>query len=293
LKENYGETYRWLDEFLARSTPTEKMEGLVLVGFYDFLLGRLEKSLSGILAVRKIGESYGQDFIIANMDRMACDLYAELGRYDEARKAYASYREYHERTLPDQKELRAFAYANELGRVDLKQGRLKDARARVEENKALLPALPKAETAELFDLRYRILDAEVSLAEGSPEAALAAAEKMRLMNFPGMNAPNMIDYNIPLEKDVIARAYWKKGDLDAAVAEYRKLMTVDPKNQFRYLIHPLYHYRLGRILEEKGDKTGASMEYRKFIEFWKDADKIFPEPADARKRLAALNPAPR
>jgi len=56
-------------------------------------------------------------------------------------------------------------------------------------------------------------------------------------------------------------------------------------------IHPL----LGLILrlEEKGEKAGAAEEYRKFLACWKDADPIFPEPADARKRLAGLGPAPR
>lgn len=67
-------------------------------------------------------------------------------------------------------------------------------------------------------------------------------------------------------------------------------MTIDPSNQVRLLIHPLCHYRLGRVLEEKGDKAGAAAEYRKFLEYWKDADKTHSEPADARKRLAALGP---
>ena len=54
------------------------------------------------------------------------------------------------------------------------------------------------------------------------------------------------------------------------------------------MIPPLYHYRLGRVLEEKGDKAGAAGEYRKFLEYWKDADPTHPELAEARTRLAAL-----
>jgi hypothetical protein len=65
-------------------------------------------------------------------------------------------------------------------------------------------------------------------------------------------------------------------------------MTIDPANQVRYLIHPLYHYRLGRVLEEKGDREGARLQYQKFLDFWKDADASHPELADARKRLAGL-----
>ncbi len=95
-------------------------------------------------------------------------------------------------------------------------------------------------------------------------------------------------YNMPWLKDVLARALWKKGDLDGAIVEYRKLTTIDPANQVRWMISPLYHYRLGRVLEEKGDKAGAAGEYGKFLEYWKDADPTHPELADARTRLAAL-----
>jgi len=103
-----------------------------------------------------------------------------------------------------------------------------------------------------------------------------------------MNLPGLAVYNQPYIKDVLARAYWKKGDLDAAAAEYRKLTTIDPSNQIRWMISPLYHFRLGRVLEEKGDKAGAASEYRKFLEYWKDADPTHPELAEARTRLAAL-----
>jgi tetratricopeptide (TPR) repeat protein len=139
---------------------------------------------------------------------------------------------------------------------------------------------------------YQLLAAEVALAGDSPEKALAAAERLRLMDFLGMNTPDVALYNMPFFKDVLARAYWKMGELDKAIVEYRKLMTVDPRNQIRYLIHPLYHYRLGCVLEEKGDKAGAAGEYRKFLEYWKGADKAHPELADARKRLAALETKP-
>jgi hypothetical protein len=84
----------------------------------------------------------------------------------------------------------------------------------------------------------------------------------------------------------LARAYWKKGP-DAAVAEWE---ADDDRSidQVRWMISPLYHYRLGRVLEEKGDRAGAAVEYKKFLEYWKDADTDHPELADARKRLAAL-----
>jgi len=288
LREDYGEMSGRLEEFLARATPTGKMEGLWLVNFYDYLRGRLEKSLAGYLALRKIGESYGQYYIVYNVDWISGFIYADMGRFDEARKAFQSLPEYYERINPDRRNVGTIRHASALAWTELKQGRLQDARVRLEEIKSILPTLTEREDLEVFTFVYQLLDAEVALAGGSPEEAVAAAERLKLRDFPGMGTPRLTTYNIPFLRDALARAYWKKGALDKAAAEYRKLMTIDPSNQLRYLIHPLYHYRLGRILEEKGDKAGASGEYRKFLEYWKDADKTHPEPADAQKRLAAL-----
>jgi tetratricopeptide (TPR) repeat protein len=72
------------------------------------------------------------------------------------------------------------------------------------------------------------------------------------------------------------------------MAEYERLMTIDPKNQVRQLIHPIYHYRLAQIYEEKGMREKALEQYQKFLDLWKDADSTHPELADARKRLSAL-----
>ena len=100
---------------------------------------------------------------------------------------------------------------------------------------------------------------------------------------------------VPLEAPGPGPAAWlgylSVPDLDQAVAEYRRLTAVDPNTQVRYLIHPLYHYRLGRVYEEKGEKSDAASEYKKFLEYWKDADASHPELGDARKRLEALDPA--
>jgi serine/threonine protein kinase/Tfp pilus assembly protein PilF len=288
LRENYGETSRWLEEFLSRTTSTGKLEGLWLVNFYDYLLGRLEKSLAGYLSLRKIIESYDSGYLVATLDWISGFIYCDLGRFEQARKAFLAYYEYLGRGDPAKQNAYAAQHAFDLGWADLKQGSLEDARAHLEEIKSLLPTLNQEDLNDMTFL-YQLLDAEVALAGDSPEKAVAAAERLQLINFRGMTTPDVAFYNTPFFKDVLARAYWKKGEMDKAAAEYRKLMTIDPQNQIRYFIHPLYHYRLGRILEEKGDKSGAAGEYRKFLEYWKDADKTHPELADARKRLSALD----
>jgi tetratricopeptide (TPR) repeat protein len=146
----------------------------------------------------------------------------------------------------------------------------------------------KSPDQEDLQRRCQLLQAAVFLTENLPEKAVEAGEKIIPENFPTMNISSMPGYNFPFLKDVLARAYLKKGDLEKAIAEYKRLTTIDPKNQIRYLIHPLYHYRLGRVYEEKGEKAKAAGEYEKFLECWKDADPKHPELADAKKRLQSL-----
>ena len=288
LRENYGETSRWLEEFLNRSTATEKMEGLWLASFYDYLGGRLGKSLAGYQSLKKIAESYESAYLVATINWISGFIHCDLGRFEEARKSFLAYREYTKQGDPARQNANAAQHAFHLGWMDLKQGRLEDARALLQEIKAILPGLGE-EDMELANFLYQLLDAEVALAADPSEKALAAAERLKLLDFFGMNTASVAAYNTPFFKDVLARAYWKMGNLELAAAEYRKLMTVDPRNRIRYLIPPLYHYRLGRIFEEKGERAGAATEFGKFLELWKDADKTHPELADARKRLAALS----
>jgi tetratricopeptide (TPR) repeat protein len=173
--------------------------------------------------------------------------------------------------------------------VDLKQGRLDTAKAKLLEINPLIADVDSGSRDRVV-IQYHILEAEVFLAENSFEKAIEAGKKIVPEDFPHMNVSSMPQYNIPFLKDVLARVYWKKGDLDKATAEYSRLTTIDLNSQVRYLIHPLYHYRLGRVYEDKGDKAKAASEYEKFLAGWKDADASHPELADARKRLESLKP---
>ncbi|MDH4270515.1 MAG: protein kinase [Candidatus Aminicenantes bacterium] len=288
LKEDYAETERWVDEFIRRvPTPQTESEGLALRNFYDHLLGRLDRSLSGYLSSLEQLEKFQMGSIVAYTHLYMGFVYIERGEFDNARKALQVWMDDVEKRSPSYLSYNKAYYCFVLGLIELKQGRLEAAKVRLTELEGLLPNVTSAEQEE-FALYRRLLEAEVALAGNSLEQAIRAGEKIEFLGLQSVNIGYVFSYNIPFQKDVLARAYWKKGDLDKAIAEYERLTTIDPKNRLRMLISPLYHYRFGRVLEEKGERDRAGLEYEKFLKCWANADPRFVELKDARARLAAL-----
>jgi tetratricopeptide (TPR) repeat protein len=98
----------------------------------------------------------------------------------------------------------------------------------------------------------------------------------------------LLNYQMLFLKDVLARAYQQGGEIDKAIREYERLMTFDPEGKDRYLVHPKYHYSLGKLYEEKVQKRKAIEQYEIFLDQWKNADEGLPEVEDALIRLVEL-----
>jgi len=288
LREDYAGAYRWLVEFDNRApTPSAKIESAWIRAFMDYLLGKWDSSLAAYAEIRKEADAVGVGYFVATVDWITSFILRDKGRGEDAIAAYGRFTDWGNRERSGGPMFFRATQDFFAGWVDIERGRTADAKARLAEMEPLLPEVGP-DNVNLVTFLCGLLRAEVAVAGDEPDRAIALGREIIFPDFPSISTPTMASYNVPFIKDVLARALWKKGDLDAAAAEYRKLTTIDPSNQIRMMISPLYHYRLGRVLEEKGDKAGAAVEYRKFLEYWKDADPAHPEPADARKRLAAL-----
>jgi len=204
-------------------------------------------------------------------------------------------REYFNKVYDYVKDFRDFnlndkaMFVSILGYLDVMQGKIDSAKARLDEIKFLLPNLPERYYwKEQTNITYRMFQMEVMVAEGYYKNAIAIGKDLIFKEVPDMNPKALWFVNIPSLQDVLARAYFQTGELDKAITEYEKLITFDQKSKDRRLIHPKYHYRIAKLYQEKGWIDKAINEYEKCIEIWKDADDGLPELVDAKKRLANL-----
>jgi tetratricopeptide (TPR) repeat protein len=80
-------------------------------------------------------------------------------------------------------------------------------------------------------------------------------------------------------EDCLANAYLEIGRFDEAIAEYRRILELNPR-------YPLAHYRLGQAYERKEQLDLARRAYQTFLDLWRDADDDEPHVRAAREWLA-------
>jgi len=289
LKEDYPEAMKWVDKEIAMASSLgAKREGYLYKGFYHFWLGNLEKSLVDLQKAEEFAEAAGSITGKAYGEWFKGWVYYDRGEFELSRQYNENWLDVYLKYNPGSASSFKSHYSFLLGLIELGEGRIDSAKARLAELNSLFPELVPGDK-EAAAIYIDFLQAEILLAEGSYDKAISVFEKASPPSPPVLqNTSQIIGYNTPFLKDVIARAYQQKGDLDRAIAEYERLITFDPNTKGRYLIHPKYHYRLARLYEEKGWKGKAIDQYERFLDLWKNADPGTSEVEEAKKRLAGL-----
>jgi len=290
LEEDYPGALKSMEEYIAKA-PSPALRGQAVFG-HAFLLnwtgaaGRSAAELRDFIALAELRDSGEAK---ASADVLLALVYWGTGEYARARTHLESwYRFASGAGAPGpEKQAERVNYIFLLGMFDLSEHRMTEARARLTELDGLLSKVDPSR-AEILAFLVSFYRGEVLLASGAVDEAIAVLEKVPPPGPPPSIGNILGIYNAPVLRDPLARAYAAKGDLDRAVAEYERLVTVDPSGKDRTLIHPLYHFRLAKLYEKKGLRDKAKAEYGRFLGLWRRADRGRPEVEEARKRLAAL-----
>jgi serine/threonine protein kinase/Tfp pilus assembly protein PilF len=287
--EDYPRALDFIQQYITIApSPSFKAEGYWIQGFLNYWLGNLEQALSDFRVSMELENVANSQSLGSRTYYMGMWIYLENGEYDLGREAQENTLDRlkdNAGNLPPYWAARSLYY---LGLLDLKEGKIESAKSRLEVMNDYLPQIERNKERVLH--RIMLLKAETLLAEKKYEEAVDLCEKELLQHKTGWN--NNYNFNIPLyadNSDVLARAYQELGNLDKAISEYERIMTIDPDDpDDRYPIPPRYHYRIALLYEQKGWSGKAIEHYEKFLEFWKNADSSFPEVKDAKKRLAGL-----
>ena len=92
----------------------------------------------------------------------------------------------------------------------------------------------------------------------------------------------------PLFFDSLALAYYKAGKKAEAQEQYEKIQALTYHRIWDGDIFAKSFFMLGKIAEEREERSKAVEYYEKFLDLWKNADPGIPEYREARHRLAAL-----
>ena len=306
FKEEYDACFVLIERAYAKAKRYSKYSVLHDKGFYQAVCGKTNESLSNIAALRSCADSLKGNLGLSGV------LYAEAavrylrGEYDLSRQALEQEDVHGRRRWLQGENKREISYLygvphrnGMLSLIDLREGNTRSIRESMRNAREVLLRIDKLGVAGDYGMLTAVtanvcgfLEAEVQLAEGNPDAAIRTA----LATPPVGRGTCMISgifnfmYNTPpIERDVAARAYVKKGDIDRAIAEYEYLVSTAPEKKDRLLILPIYHYRLAKLYEQRGRSKLAAEQYGAFLRITKGADIWLGEIADARDRFTSLS----
>ncbi len=289
LKGNYRETMDHIETYInIEPSYSRKANGYVWKGFYNYWLGKIKQSFIDFQTAKNLYQSIGNNSREAFIDLIMGWIYYDMMKLQKSRVLYEKSFGFYKKNEPENlvyNQIREHCF---LALIELKTKNTKSALSRMSEVKKILPEIEKNIYRLWASFLYDGIYPEVLLTEGRLNETINLLKKTKLQVIPEMSRLNQtILYNLTW-RDVLARTYIKKGELDKAISEYERIIVFDPQSNDRRLIRPVYHYRLAKLYEEKGWEGKALDEYQKFLEIWKNADENLPEKIDAQKRLANL-----
>ena len=289
LLGDYERATSWADRHIAAArSNADKAWGSMLKALYFHMQGRLSLSLQTLGEAQKYAEIDSAFGAIDSAFRTRLWIVWEWQDYDLFIKIAKERYDFRaaQKLLGD--EQNRFVYEYYQGLFDLKRKGLAPAQERFAAIEKLRPTpVPPAE-AEIWTTGIEHLRAEILLAEGRPDEARLAFEKIPRRPVSIVQAMYLVQRNTPYIHDIPGRAYIMMGRKDLAISLYERFVSSDPRERDMEILHPFSRLELAKLYESSGDRGKALAQLEQLAELWKNADPGLPEVEDARKRLAGL-----
>jgi serine/threonine protein kinase/tetratricopeptide (TPR) repeat protein len=293
FREDYSQASEQVDKAISIAVGNQQPNAYLWKAFYFAWLGSREKSLGYIQMAENASRALNYEEGRAYADWLRAWVYFDRREFELSRR----YNEISSLALIKnevygRESYHRIGYGFLGGLVEFEEGKIESAESKLAEMNSLMTNVPFAvfNYQNMAEFEIEWLRA-IILFYKAFEKAFTSFQKAAALKFvPSWGDIDYLKfrYNTPFQRDALAKAFVERGEVDKAITEYERLIMFDPKSPSRALIHPLYHYRLGMLYEQKGFKDKAKAQYERFLDLWKDADLDRPEPAEARKRLAAL-----
>jgi serine/threonine protein kinase/Flp pilus assembly protein TadD len=286
LKEEYEDAINWMNKVpIQGQSGSAKFEVPAYRAMYEYWTGRISQCLRSTATTAEVARAAKKPGWEAFALWINARILAEQGHFEGARKTLAAWDTLFKQVYsPDYTD--AFCELTQA-RLYLKEGQTKPAEAALTVSQSAMPKLSSFYRPWLGFLHFQVYG-ELLLAQGKTDEAIRHLTGQ--VELPSQQISGGVVHNatLALPRDVLAKAYVQKGDIDAAIKEYERITTFDPASRDRRLIDPRHRYELAKLYEKKGLKDKAVEQYEKFLALWKNADADRPEPKDARSRLAKL-----
>ena len=287
FNQQFSEGIQSLDNFISGS-PGEGLDAWARSWKSNILCiaGRLKEAakennrIAGVVAKLKNNDLYAQ-YHGGRVYNALCNK-----EYIIANREIEAFQKYYNEDNPGHPVLNRTLHNFLLGYNFLKQGKIDSARSRFQEMIFYIDNVESLRNA--MRMLRGILESELLLAEGKPDDAIRVYRETPVYKVKLGYSMELRLYNFPPMRDIVPRAFIQKGQTDSAIAEYERLVVIDPDSPDRRIINPVLHYKLAKLYEQRGRIEKAEKEYRTFLEKWKYADKDQPLLIDAKKSLENL-----
>ncbi|MBE0558168.1 MAG: tetratricopeptide repeat protein [Proteobacteria bacterium] len=292
LREEYEKANAFIDRGLANDKRLRpRAEGEQWKAFSACWAGRSNEAFEHVLESQRLAKETGASFLESVCEWWKARIYSSQGNARLSRVHYSRFVESATAIRPDLAVWARIHPSMAEALTALQAEDTKGVRIQLDTIARDLPNVEAAMRPYALFFRDRLL-AETLLLEGRYQQCIDMKRDLHFVPIIGnLSTFNLAHVNLPPMEDQVARAYAGLNDRKAAIREYEAIIRRDPERNNHLLIHPLYHYRLGKLYEQERLIREAISQYEKFLELWGQADAQHPEPADARIRLASLQMA--